>query len=200
MDNINKIPIEKKEAIIKAGLQVFSENEYKKAITEDIAKKAGISKGLLFYYFKNKKELYNYIFEDTFNILEKYILDEEYKSIEDFFELIEYATEKKMEIFTQYPYLFDFFLKAMYDPNNILVDKNKIYNLYNKSYDFLSNIDESKFKEDISAKEIFDMLIYLTEGYTNIKLRNKEEIVIEEFMEEFKKWKNIIIKSIYKEG
>ena len=35
----------------------------KKASTDDIAAKAGISKGLLFYYFHNKKELYLYLLE-----------------------------------------------------------------------------------------------------------------------------------------
>ena len=36
-------------------------NEYKRASMSAIADAAGISKSLLFYYFKNKKELYLYL-------------------------------------------------------------------------------------------------------------------------------------------
>lgn len=46
---------EKQDKIINAAIEVFSKNDYKNAVTEEIAYKAEISKGLLFYYFKNKK-------------------------------------------------------------------------------------------------------------------------------------------------
>ena len=51
---------EKQMRIIDAAMEVFGTNEYKHAVTDEIARKAGISKGLLFYYFKNKKSLYQY--------------------------------------------------------------------------------------------------------------------------------------------
>ena len=54
------LPKEKQLRIINAGFEVFGKNEYKRAVTDDIAAKAGISKGLLFYYFGNKKALYMY--------------------------------------------------------------------------------------------------------------------------------------------
>lgn len=42
---------EKQQSIINASMEVFAKNEYKRASTDLIAAKAGISKGLLFYYF-----------------------------------------------------------------------------------------------------------------------------------------------------
>ena len=59
------LPEEKQQAIINASLEVFATHEYKRASTDDIAAKAGISKGLLFYYFHNKKSLYLYIYDYT---------------------------------------------------------------------------------------------------------------------------------------
>ena len=52
------LPEERQEAIISAAVETFGSNDYKSASTEDIARKAGISKGLLFFYFKNKRDLY----------------------------------------------------------------------------------------------------------------------------------------------
>ena len=51
------LPEEKQERIINAAMEVFGKNEYKRASTDLIAVKAGISKGLLFYYFHNKISL-----------------------------------------------------------------------------------------------------------------------------------------------
>ena len=44
------LPEEKRQRILNAALEAFAKHEYKKASTDDIAAKAGISKGLLFYY------------------------------------------------------------------------------------------------------------------------------------------------------
>lgn len=52
------LPQEKQNRIINAGFRVFSRNSYRKSPMNEIAGEAGISKSLLFFYFKNKKKLY----------------------------------------------------------------------------------------------------------------------------------------------
>lgn len=54
---------EKQQKIIDGAIQVFAENDYKHASTDQMAALAGISKGLLFYYFKNKKTLYLFLYD-----------------------------------------------------------------------------------------------------------------------------------------
>ncbi|MBM6861956.1 TetR/AcrR family transcriptional regulator, partial [Clostridium saudiense] len=49
---------EVKEKIIKAAIEEFAENGYKAASTNSICKKANVSKGLIYYYFKSKEEIY----------------------------------------------------------------------------------------------------------------------------------------------
>ena len=51
------LPEEKQQKIINAGFRVFSQNSYKKSPMNEIADYAGISKSLLFHYFRNKREL-----------------------------------------------------------------------------------------------------------------------------------------------
>ena len=53
-----ELPEEKQLRILNAAMEVFAQNDYKKVSTDLIAAKAEVSKGLLFYYFRNKKELY----------------------------------------------------------------------------------------------------------------------------------------------
>ena len=60
-----KRAIEKKEKIIKAGFELICENGYYNTNTAEIAKKAGVSTGIVYQYFKDK---YNILIEG----LEKY--------------------------------------------------------------------------------------------------------------------------------
>ena len=70
------LPEDKQQKIINAGYRVFSQNSYKKSPVSEIAAEAGISKSLLFHYFKNKKELYLFLWDTcakvTLEYLEKY--------------------------------------------------------------------------------------------------------------------------------
>ena len=91
------LPEEKQQAIINASLEVFATHEYKRASTDDIAAKAGISKGLLFYYFHNKKSLYLYIYDYTKQIVTAQVVDAHFKEITDFFELLAYSAQKKAQ-------------------------------------------------------------------------------------------------------
>ena len=69
------LPEEKQLAIINAGYRVFSQNSYKKSPMSEIAAEADISKSLLFYYFRNKRELYLYLLDTAVETTYKYIRD-----------------------------------------------------------------------------------------------------------------------------
>lgn len=57
-ERFKELPEERQRAVLNSAMEVFSKYDYKKASTDLIAAKAGVSKGLLFYCFHNKKELY----------------------------------------------------------------------------------------------------------------------------------------------
>ncbi len=56
--------IESRKKIINAAMDVFSGRGYAEANIREIAKKAGISIGSIYLYFKNKEELYKDIISD----------------------------------------------------------------------------------------------------------------------------------------
>ena len=76
-----ELPQEKQLRIINAGLEVFSKNDYRHAVTDEIARKAGISKGLLFYYFHNKKSLYLYLFDYCASLIINQVMRSEERSV-----------------------------------------------------------------------------------------------------------------------
>ena len=53
-----KRAIEKKEKIIKAGFDLICENGYHSTNTAEIAKEAGVSTGIVYQYFKDKRDIF----------------------------------------------------------------------------------------------------------------------------------------------
>ena len=77
-------------------------NDYKHALTDDIAAKAGISKGLLFYYFHNKLELYQYLAQYSARLVMKLFEKMNIIDGKDFFDAIKLAVLGKMEMMSKY--------------------------------------------------------------------------------------------------
>lgn len=57
--------IQGKEKIINASIEEFAMNGYKGASTNAICKKAKVSKGLLYYHYASKSELYIAVLEEV---------------------------------------------------------------------------------------------------------------------------------------
>ena len=58
-----KVVEDRREQIIDAALRVFAQKGYGKATNKDIAREAGITPGLIYYYFESKEALLNALIE-----------------------------------------------------------------------------------------------------------------------------------------
>ena len=80
MDNKVREPrqqraIEKKEAIIKAAYKVFTNVGYYNTNTAEIAKAAGVSTGIVYGYFKDKKDILFYVIKIYINDVSTPVFD-----------------------------------------------------------------------------------------------------------------------------
>lgn len=193
---------EKRLKIINAGFEVFAQNEYKRASTDEIGRLAGISKGLLFYYFHNKKSFYLFLFDCAFQQLTRYVVDDNFALYTDFFDICEYAAQKKLEMLAAAPYLFDFMLRAFSS------NKEEVSPALNKRFsdtltqlygNYFRNIDVSKFKPGVSLQEILQMMTLISDGYVHELQRTGRRATIGEFMEKYKRWSFLFKQMAYKE-
>jgi AcrR family transcriptional regulator len=60
-----RLPEERPKQILDAALEVFAERGLAAARLEDIAKRAGLSKGTIYLYFPNKEELFREVIRQT---------------------------------------------------------------------------------------------------------------------------------------
>lgn len=201
-DRFKKLPIERQQAVINAAMEVFSKNDYKKASTDLIAAKAGVSKGLLFYYFHNKKELYIFVYEQVEKIITDSIFDSKITEITDFFELITYTTMKKISVLEKYPYITEFCIRSFYSEKEEISDDMKkantqrvedIFNIY------FQNIDFSKFKENVEPFQLFKMLFWLTDGFVHEQKINDNKLCLETVKKEFANWSGMLKNIAYRE-
>jgi AcrR family transcriptional regulator len=55
---------DKRELILREAIKVFGEKGYAGGSLEEIAEQVGLTKAAIYYYFRNKQELYNSIFRE----------------------------------------------------------------------------------------------------------------------------------------
>jgi len=154
---------EKVRRITIAALEVFSNNDYDKASTNMIVKKAGIPRGVLYYYFKNKEELFEFLIYQTQEI---FILEME-KGVDfddpDYLNRIKSVIMTKVITTSYLPFLAEFAEKVS---NDTLVDEYKDY--INKTKKILNhvmedNLDFSTLKEDVDV-DMFKKIAYFSIG------------------------------------
>jgi len=165
---------EKQERILNAAMAEFAERGYKHASTNKIVEAAEIGKGMLFYYFKNKLELYNYLLEYSMDCLGSYIDKwDETELNGDFIEKLRLGSKIKLEAYLKYPRVFDFTTRLYYNKDEASIsDEAKIRyegilaKQYNVMQSLYANVDTAKLRDDISAEKMVKYIRWLIDGYS----------------------------------
>lgn len=167
------LPEEKRRAVINAGFRVFSQNSYKKSPMSEIAAEAGISKSLLFYYFRNKKELYLFLAKYGAKITQQEMIKQKCYEGEDFFEVFLNGLRVKARLMKSYPELSLFQLKAYYEKEpelrkgiNALIGE---YSGFETQAEMLK-LDKDKFAEGLDLEMMYRDIYLASEGYLWEKL------------------------------
>lgn len=201
-ERFKELPEEKQRAVLNAAMEVFAKYDYKKASTDLIAAKAGISKGLLFYYFHNKKELYLTVYEYAKQQASAAALDPSLLTISDFFELISRAGLKKLKILAENPFIVDFSLRSFYSEKEEISDDLKVANAQTIDRSFAAyfgNIDFGKFREDTDPEKILRMIVWLMDGYLHEQQMKGKTLDLDEIEAELAVWIKMFKGISYKE-
>jgi AcrR family transcriptional regulator len=194
---------EKKNRILNAALKEFAQKGYKNGSTNEIVKSAEISKGLLFHYFKNKRELYLFLFDYCIEVL----LDDFYNKINlsqsNIIERLRQFSMVKIKMLERYPDIIRF-VEVAFMEDSIEV-KNEIEERTNKLSDTnlkkaFEGIDVSRFKEGIDVEKAINIIIWTFEGISNTEIKKAKltplgkidyDRIIDEadvYIEMFKEW------------
>lgn len=196
----------KQQRIINAALKEFAEKGYEQASTNQIVKNAGIGKGMLFYYFKNKRELYLYLIDYCLDItLNEYLHLIDTNEM-DFIDRMRQASQIKVRSFTEKPNVFYFMGSLLLTnelelPVELETRMEELQRLgYSKLYD---NIDTSLFRDDVDVNKVYKLIRWSIEGYQNeltnrLKSEKLTSIDLDPLWDEFYEYLDILKKSFYK--
>ena len=196
------LPEARQDLIRNSAMLEFGDNTFKKTSADSIAKRAGVSKGLLFHYFKDKRELYLYLFHYALEVcIKKYMMITYDFGETDFFLALEMGQKVKMDMVRRCPGLFRFVMRAYYERDSLLsphLRKGLNSLLESTSRDFLARMDLYKFKEDIDPWEVIRLLTLTAEGMmARTGADTAEEI--ETLFQEYKKYADMLKRQFYKE-
>ncbi len=155
---------QRKRDILKAALEEFSEKGYDKAVLDNVASKAGVAKGTLYLYYKDKQDLFSrtiLFVIDNFIDLIKNIRFSNLSPLEK----IEKLIKDQAEYFFNNRNLFNLFQMA-YQKNLIMSDKALVESLIErkrKIIDMFGEIVEEaklqgKVKSEIPTEDIITAL------------------------------------------
>ena len=185
--------------IIKTSFEVFALYDYKKASTNMIVQKAGISRGILYHYFTDKKELFDYLnfysFQKGVDEVDNYL---DWDS-DDIIRRISDITKYRLDVIAEYPYLIEFSEKY----KEQIYEFVKIKELYEwKEKFYKHNIDYSLFKEGVNIKEALHIVKWTYRGLYKELLRKSDsdinETIILNLKGECDSYYDLLVTSFYK--
>ncbi|TLG72921.1 TetR/AcrR family transcriptional regulator [Culicoidibacter larvae] len=160
----------KQQRIINAAMAEFSQYGYNNTSTNAIVAAAEISKGALFHYFKNKQQLFQFLFDYAIDlIMRDYNTRIDY-SERDIFRRLEQIMTVKFELMRIHPDLIEFLKTAMTDsaPEVKQYVTGNFAKVKQTSYEqLLANIDYSLFREGINIKEALQVMVWTYDGLAN---------------------------------
>lgn len=192
--------IDKRDKIINAALDEFGENGFKKASTNNIVKRAGVSKGLLYHYFESKEVLYEYLLEFCFETVAHTLKNDMDWNETDFFQRLKTAATIKMDLTFKYPSIYDFSIKCLsgMKPEEMQKYMEK-YSLDLLQKVYFENIDFSKFRDDIDVQRAMKVVMWTFDKYGE-SIRGQEKVDVDSVRVEIDGYIVLFKQCFYKEG
>lgn len=174
-ETFEALDAKKRERILTAAYGEFGRYGYKKTAVEQIAKSAGIAKGMVFHYFHTKKELFEYLCAYAKGIIHaNYHLDVNKVKKIDYLEFYRDLTKIKLTIYRSNPSLVIFLSMLYMHPENQNVSP-QVKQIYDDILEFRyqsvslmsTYCDNSKFRGDIDLTMAKKYILWIIDGYAD---------------------------------
>lgn len=167
------LPKEKQEQIFLAAAREFAAKGYDKASTNAIVKEAGIGKGMLFYYFGSKLELYNDLLKQLWAQMETLIHEMEIPKGMGIIETFQHLTRIKMKSVIEKPVWFDLVTRLYLHPEDLAVSPEAQQTFAQSAkirearmQETFSKADMSRLRKDIPQERIMQHISFVMEGFS----------------------------------
>jgi AcrR family transcriptional regulator len=165
-----RAPEEKRQPIIRSAMEEFAGKSYGRASTNEIIRKAGVSKGLLFHYFGDKAGLYRYLMIRTRNLFFRTIMPRIDLSDRDLFRVMTAFTKEKLRAAFEYPMETRFYMNVLQDalPDELAAYRDSaIQTSMNAMFAIEENLDEDLLRSGIDRTKAMKIVNWTMSGLSN---------------------------------
>lgn len=201
-DTFRTLPAARRRAVLEAALREFAAHDYKSANTEAIARRAGVSKGTLFNWFRNKQALYLTALRYMTDRVERAMGVEPPPPGADLFALLDEYAAKKLPVCKAMPETVDFAVRVYYNAGGEVGRATQRYvtRMIDRMHEkYFSRVDTSRFRPGCGPREAVDLLIYLTDGYLHTRLMAGLPMDMDDLFARYAQWQEMVRRFVYRE-
>jgi len=172
-DTFLNLPEDKQQKIFKEAINEFAYNGYEKGNIGQIAKRAGVSKGSMYQYFEDKKELFMYCMKKAFELSSKYY-DYTGDDLEEMsiFDYIYLGFKKAWPMIKEDKELFIFFQEVA-SGNNYSIKDDALEFILKASRDYMYKVIEKNKEKGFLRSDISTEVIMLYLEGVSSKFKEK---------------------------
>lgn len=201
---------EKRERILYAALKEFAEHGYEKASTNRIVKAAGIGKGMLFYYFNSKKDLYVYLINYALDIMRNEFLLLIEEEVVDLIDRLRHISQLKWEYVREHPEVNQFLGTVMLNereqlPHEIAEKYQNVLELGHEKVYHYKETSQTTFREDVDPHMAYQLIEWAVKGYQEENLKRftgskMSELNLPQMWREFDDYLDVLRTAFYRES
>ncbi|WP_066499465.1 TetR/AcrR family transcriptional regulator [Abyssisolibacter fermentans] len=158
---------EKVYRIVNSAFKVFSNNDLEKASTNMVVTQAGISRGLLYHYFKDKQELFDFLLYFSVKVIMIDLKENINWEDSDILNRMRQGLIIKLQEIKRFPYMIDFYAKYGKLTRSIIDSQTEeiFPGIREKFYTY--NLDFSQVKDDIDIEKMISVITFTLKGIIN---------------------------------
>ena len=199
---------EKRKLILDAALREFAENGYANASTNRIINEAGVSKGLLFYYFGSKRDLYLAVLDACVEHFLSHFERELRWMPDDVISRIIEIQKVKLKMLAEQPLMQRLVSSAFLDPPHELQGEmmNRQARLYSEYMPyFTQGLDWSRFRDGVDHGRAVELVMIVVNAIGDKYVKAFRETgyqdisVFDGFIDELKAYLELVKHGIYRD-
>lgn len=175
--NRNEKNLKSRQKIIAGAQAEFGEKSYSEASLNNICTANGISKGIIYHYFKDKDELYLVCVQECFDALTIELSILEFSEGHHLEQTLQSYFDARLSFFSRFPYFFKIFCDAVAVPpvhlREAIADIKKEFDAFN--IEILTRLlEQVKLRNTISIEEAVSY-IYQFQNFFNFQYQKEFE-------------------------
>lgn len=187
-------PTKKYEALIATAYQQFALHGYEKTTIDDIIKVSGISKGLFYHHFTNKKELFVSLYTRSAREISEKIREIFEKENMDLIFFAKRYMKMQFSLSQKIPYLCSFLKRA--EGEKLEEIQAVMEHVLSQRHQWMiERLDWRCLREGVTKEQAISLITWVAEGFTN-ELLEKGECFAEENYTTFCDYLDMMTESI----